>query len=79
MLNLSDYTSNSMLQFPVDGVNTEIGRIAVKTVEEEPRPALGPAITPLQNMVENNVREMLRKHRIVTTTLVQVRNRSAGQ
>ena len=57
----------------VDGVNTEIGLIAVKTVEKELRLALGPALTLLQNMVVMSVREMLRIHRLVMNNLVQVR------
>ena len=60
-------------------MNTEIGVLAVDTVEEELRLALGPAITLLQNMVVTSVREMLRKHRLVMNNLVQVRNNSAGQ
>ena len=70
---LSDYTTNSVIQFMVDGVNTEIGVLAVLNVVEELRHALGPAITLLQNMVVKSVRERLRKHRLVMRTLVQVR------
>ena len=72
---LSDYTTNSVIQFMVDGVNTEIGVLAVLNVEEELELALGPAITLLQNMVEKTVRERLRIHRLVMRTLVQVRKR----
>ena len=75
---LSDYTSNSAFQYTVDGVNTEIGVLAVLNVEEEPRIALGPALTLLQKMVVMSVREKLRIHWLVTRTLVQVRNNSAG-
>ena len=56
-------------------MNTEIGVIAVKTVEEEIRLALGPAIILLHNMVVMSVRERMRKHKLVMRTLVQVRNR----
>ena len=56
---LSDYTSNSAFQYTVNGVNTEIGVIAVLNVEEELRLALGPAITLLQNMVVKSVRERI--------------------
>ena len=75
---LSDYTTNSVFQYTVDGVNTEIGVIAVLNVEEEVRIALGPALTLLQNMVVTSVREKLREHRLVARTRVQVRNNSAG-
>ena len=72
---LSDYTTNSVFQLMVDGVNTEIGVLAVLNVEEELELALGHAITLLQNMVEKTVRERLRIHRLVMRTLVQVRKR----
>ena len=75
ILILSDYTTNSVFQFMVDGVNTKIGVIAVLNVEEELRLALGPALTLLQNMVVTSVRERLRIHRLVMRTLVQVRKR----
>ena len=70
---LSDYTTNSVFQYMVDGVNTEIGVIAVLNVEEEVRIALGPALTLLHNMVVMSVRERLRIHRLVMNILVQVR------
>ena len=56
-------------------MNTEIGVLAVLNVEEELELALGPAITLLQNMVVKIVRERMKKHRLVTRTLVQVRKR----
>ena len=62
-----------MFQYTVDGVNTEIGVIAVLNVEEELRLALGPAITLLQNMVVKIVRERIKKHKLVMNNLVQVR------
>ena len=61
-----------MFQYTVDGVNTEIGVIAVLNVEEELRLALGPAITLLQNMVVKIVRERIKKYDPVTSNLVQV-------
>ena len=54
-------------------MHTEIGVIAVLFVKEEHRPALGPALTLLQNMVVKTVRERLRIHRLVMSNLVQVR------
>ena len=59
-------------------MSTEIGLIALLNVEEEIRLALGPAITLLQNMAVKSVMEKLRKHRPVTSSLVQVRNSSPG-
>ena len=62
-----------MFQYTVDGVNTEIGVIAVLNVEEELRLALGPAITLLQNMVVKIVRERIKKHKLVMSNRVQVK------
>ena len=67
-----------MLQITPNGVNTDSGVIASLNVEEEPGLALGHVITLLQNMVVTSVREMLRKQRLVTSSLVQVRNSFAG-
>ena len=53
-------------------MHTEIGVIAVLYVEGELGLALGPALTLLQNMVVKTVRERLKKHRLVMSTLVQV-------
>ena len=70
---LSDYTTNSVFQYMVDGVNTEIGVIAVLNVEEEVRIALGPALTLLQNMVVKSVRERIKKRKLVMSNFVQVK------
>ena len=58
-----------MLQITLNGLNTESGGTALLNVEEEPRLAIRPV---------NTVQEWLRKHRLVTNTLVQVRNSFAG-
>ena len=54
-------------------MHTDIGVNAVLNVEEEPRPALGHAITLLQNMVVKSVRERIKKHKLVMSNLVQVK------
>ncbi|XP_063691536.1 L-rhamnose-binding lectin CSL3-like [Bolinopsis microptera] len=49
----------------------EIGRHAQWNVEEEHKQELGTATVPSQPMGERNVREILKKHRVVTSKLVQ--------
>ena len=73
LLNICDYTHNSVLKLTVDGVHTEIGVIAVLYVMEELGLALGPALTLLQNMVVMSVRERIKKHKLVMSNRVQVK------
>ena len=61
-------------QLMVDGLTTEIGQTALKSVAQEHRPELDPVQTLLLIMVDQTVPDQIQKPKIVILMIVQVRS-----